>query len=361
MAVGVPRPPEYVAALRRWGIRASWVALAAVLPFVPFLSSLPPAARYAPFVASVVVFGFPHGALDHLVPDRMGGVGLGRSLALVGVVYAVLGGLYAAWWFLAPVSAFGFFILLTWAHWGQGDLYALLAFAEVEHLPSRAERALAVVVRGGLPMLVPLVSHPAEYRRVASALVGLFTAEDAILEPVFSEAVRLAVGGGFAAVTLLALGLGAWRVAGGGSVGEGTGATTDSGAASRPWLVDAGEVLLLWVYFLAVPPILGIGLYFCFWHATRHLARLALVDGGETGARTALLRGNLSRALRKLGWDATPMTVGGLVIVAGLYWAVPRGASGLEGLLALYLVGIAVLTLPHVAVVTWMDWRQGVW
>ena len=31
------------------------------------------------------------------------------------------------------------------------------------------------------------------------------------------------------------------------------------------------------------------------------------------------------------------------------------------GLLGLYLVGIAVLTLPHVAVVTWMDLRQDVW
>jgi hypothetical protein len=30
-------------------------------------------------------------------------------------------------------------------------------------------------------------------------------------------------------------------------------------------------------------------------------------------------------------------------------------------LAAAYLVFIAVLTLPHVAVVTWMDRREGVW
>ncbi|MFB6301891.1 MAG: Brp/Blh family beta-carotene 15,15'-dioxygenase [Haloferacaceae archaeon] len=39
----------------------------------------------------------------------------------------------------------------------------------------------------------------------------------------------------------------------------------------------------------------------------------------------------------------------------------PAAPGDRIGLLGLYLVGIAVLTLPHVAVVTWMDLRQGVW
>lgn len=362
MAVDASRPPTLSAALRRWGIQFSWVAVGALLLVSPVATQLPTAVQYAPFLASVVVFGFPHGAVDHLVPDRLGEVSLRRSLAVVGVLYAVLGGLYAGWWFLAPVSAFAFFILLTLAHWGQGDLYALLAFAGVDHVPTRAERALAVVVRGGLPMLVPLIAFPAEYRAVAAALVELFAPSAGLLAPFFGETARLAVAAGFGGVTLLALAAGAVRVW--------------QGAARRPWLVDAGEVTLLWLYFLLVPPVLAIGLYFCFWHATRHLARLALVDDAEgppptddrlarlvggRGAGTALAEGDLAGALRKLARDATPMTVGGLVIVGLLLLVVPRGAAGAEGLLAVYLVGIAVLTLPHVAVVTWMDLRQGVW
>jgi len=46
-----------------------------------------------------------------------------------------------------------------------------------------------------------------------------------------------------------------------------------------------------------------------------------------------------------------------LALFAGLYVWVPTDGS-LTALLAIYLVGIAVLTLPHVAVVTWMDKRQ---
>lgn len=348
MAVSVPRPAPLVEQLDRWGLRASWVALAVVIPFGPFVGELPPVVRFAPFLASVLLFGFPHGALDHLVPARMSSVPLVRSLAVVAGVYALLGAVYTVWWFAAPVSAFAFFILLTWGHWGQGDLYAVLAFADAGHLATRTERALAVVVRGGLPMLVPLVFHPAEYRRVAVASVGLFADTEQTLAGLFTAEARLAAGVGFGLLTLVAVGLGAWRVR--------------RGADRRGWLIDAGEIGLLWLYFAAVPPILGIGLYFCFWHATRHLTRLALVDGATPdGARAALLRGELGAALRRLARDAAPMTLGGLAVVAVLLLAVPREASGADALLAVYLVGIAVLTLPHVAVVAWMDRRQGVW
>ena len=348
MAIGVPRPNPLVEQLDRWGLRASWVAVAVLLPLGPIAGSLPPAVRFAPFLASVVLFGFPHGAIDHLVPARMSDASLVESLAVVAGVYAVLGGAYTVWWFLAPVSAFVFFILLTWAHWGQGDLYAMLAFAEAEHLPTRPERALAVVVRGGLPMLVPLVFHPTAYRRVAEASVGLFVEPGGRLAPFFTPTARLAVGVGFGLVTLAAVAVGAYRVR--------------RGASRRAWLIDAGEVGLLWLFFAAVEPILGIGLYFCFWHATRHLTRLALVDGATPeGARAALLRGDLRAALWRLARDATPMTVGGLAVVGVLLVAVPRAASDPDALLALYLVGIAVLTLPHVAVVTYMDRRQNVW
>ncbi|MFC7097411.1 Brp/Blh family beta-carotene 15,15'-dioxygenase [Halobaculum marinum] len=345
MAVAESLPGSLRAALDRWGIRASWVALAVTLPFGLLAPTLSPALRYAPFLASVLVFGLPHGAVDHLVPDRLAGTGLVQSVAVVVAVYAVLGVGYGLWWALAPVSAFVAFIAITLFHWGQGDVYALLVLAGAEHLPSRVERGLALVVRGGLPMLVPLVGHPTEYRRVAGALVGLFAGGVGALDPVFTPAARVAVAVGFGALTLLALVVGGDRV-------------RRDDAARRPWLVDAGETLGLWAYFLLVPPVVGIGLYFCFWHATRHIARLELLD---PGARETLAAGDLPGTLRRFARDAAPATAGGLLVVAGVWALAPRPTAGPEGLLAVYLVAIAVMTLPHVAVVTWMDLRQGVW
>ncbi|WP_189319090.1 hypothetical protein [Halolamina pelagica] len=43
--------------------------------------SLPTWARYLPLALSVVLFGLPHGAVDHLVPSRLGADG-GRSRSI---------------------------------------------------------------------------------------------------------------------------------------------------------------------------------------------------------------------------------------------------------------------------------------
>jgi Brp/Blh family beta-carotene 15,15'-monooxygenase len=327
-------------------VRPSWVALAAAVLLAPVVPLLPRAVVYAPFAVSALVFGLPHGAVDHLAPARTLDIDARRSMLAVGLLYLVAGGAYLAWWFLAPVSAAVFFILLTWAHWGQGDVYALLALADADHLPSRLERGLALVVRGGLPMVAPLAVHPAEYRRVAAAFVALFDGPVAALDPFFTTQARLVAGGGLLALTLLVVALGAWRVR--------------RGAARRPWFVDVGELALLWTFFAALPPILAVGLYFTLWHALRHVARLLLVD---PGARDALGIGDATGALGRFARDAAPLTAVSLVGFVGLALVVPTDAfvRDPDRLLALYLVGIAVLTLPHVVVVTWMDRAQGVW
>jgi Brp/Blh family beta-carotene 15,15'-monooxygenase len=329
-------------------VRPSWVALGAAVLLAPVLTDVPRAVVYAPFVLSAVLFGLPHGAVDHLVPARTVGGGRRRSVMLVTLLYLVVGGVYLAWWFLDPVSAAVFFVLLTWFHWGQGDVYALLAFVDADHLPTRAERGLALVVRGGLPMVAPLAFHPAAYRRVVRAFVALFDGPVGALDPFFTPEARLVAGGGLLVLTLLAVVLGGWRVR--------------TGASRRPWLVDGGELALLWLFFAALPPVLAVGLYFTLWHALRHIARLLLVD---PPAVAALVAGDTGRALRRFARDAAPLTVVSLGLLGGLALVVPTSPAALadspDGLLALYLVGIAVLTLPHVVVVTWMDRVQGVW
>jgi Brp/Blh family beta-carotene 15,15'-monooxygenase len=335
--------PGLRAAYARNVVRPSWLALGVVAAAFPLAPPLPPAVRYAPFVLSVVVLGLPHGAVDHLAPARLG-LPRRRAFAVVGVGYAVGMAAYLGLWAVAPAPAFASFILLTWFHWGQGDVYALLDFAGAGHLPTRAERALTLLVRGAYPMVVPLVAFPEAYRRVAAAAVSLFGADAVVLAPAFTPGARLVAGGGVLAATLVSLGVGAWRVR--------------RGAARGPWLVDVGENALLWAYFLVVPPILAVGLYFCLWHALRHVARLVGVDRPSA---TALAAGEWPTAARRFARDAAPLTALSLVLFAGLYLFVPRPPGDPTGLLALYLVGIAALTLPHVVVVTWMDRRQGVW
>ncbi len=342
--MGVSIPTEARETLRAVAVRPGWVVLAVLV--VPFLLglSVPPALQYVPLAASVAVLGLPHGAVDHLAVERARGESpTYRGMARVGVLYALLGGAYLALWYLVPVLAFVLFIAITWAHWGQGDVYALVAIEQVSHLRTRAQRALAAAVRGGLPMLVPLVSYPGQYREVAALLVGRFGVTAADLAPLFAAETRLALGGGFAALTLVALAVGARR-------GDGL---TDPG-----WRVDALETGLLWAFFLAVPPVLAIGVYFPLWHSVRHIARLALVDPRAAGA---LSRGDWRAALARFARDAAPLTAVSLVFLGGFYLLVPVRPTGLPETVGLYLVLIAVLTLPHVVVVSLMDRAEGVW
>ncbi|RXK46901.1 beta-carotene 15,15'-monooxygenase [Halorientalis pallida] len=330
--------------LTRGVLWPSWVVTAALV--VPFLFgvTVPPVVQYVPLVASVLVLGLPHGAIDHLALPRVRGDDPTlRAIAGVFALYGVLGVAYAAVWFFLPAAAFVFFILLTWAHWGQGDLYALLAVADVDYLDTRLRRALAVVVRGGLPMLVPLVFFPGWYRRVADALVSLFAlASTAQLEWAFQFETRLVLGAVYGLVVFGYLTMGYL----GSTVGRST------------WAVDAAETLLLITFFAVVPPVLAVGVYFCVWHAYRHIARLLPL---EPNSRAALDDHRLRPALARFAREATPLTLASIVLLAGFSLLVPNPPADLLGWIGLYLVLIAVLTLPHVAVVTLMDREQGVW
>ena len=316
--------------------------IALAIPFGLVVDDLPVAVRFAPFVVSVGLFGLPHGAVDHLVPLRLGDIALGRSLAVVSVVYAVLGGLYLAVWEISPAVALLAFLGMTWFHWGQGDAFALGAFGDGGHIRTRSDRWAALLVRGGLPMLVPLLGQPAGYRRVVNAIVKLFDpAATAALAPLFQLETRLALGVGFAIFTLGSL---LWTAR---HVWRG-----DTSVAGLGW--DVIEIGVLWAFFWLVSPVFAVGLYFAVWHAVRHIGRLAIVD---PASRDALDAGEWPTALGRFYRDATPLTIVSLALFAGLYVWVPTDGSP-DGLLAIYLVGIAVLTLPHVAVVTWMDRMQ---
>ncbi|TKX76060.1 Brp-like protein [Halorubrum sp. GN11_10-6_MGM] len=336
----------------RWFARRPALALAALLPVGAVTPLFPVELGVATFALGTLVVGMAHGAVDHLVPLRAApGVSLRRSIAVVSVAYAILGAAVVAAFFLAPVAAFVGFIALTWLHWGQGDV-ATLAIAGVDHLPTSAERWLALVVRGGLPMGVPLLAHPEEYRLVAEWIVGLFLVDPGAaataVDPLFTPGVRLGVGVGMAAATLASVGLGYRRVRGGARSGR------DAGG----WRRDVGELAVLWAWFLLAAPVFAIGVYFALWHALRHVGRLVLVDPAAASAASA---GDAVGALARFARDAAPLTLGGFLVVGAVGVAVPAGVAAPGDVLAVSLVAIAAMTLPHVAVVAWLDRRQAVW
>lgn len=313
---------------------------------------IPEALQYAPFVISLVAFGLPHGALDHLVPARLAGrAPTLRSIGGVVLLYAVLGAAVMAAWALAPAAAFVGFIAITWFHWGQGDLYVLLALDRAGYLcgsykGQRMLRAAAITVRGALPMLVPLIAFPAVYAGVATAATTLFDpAAAGQLTAIIDPTVRAALAVGFAVLVV------------GYAVVTGVLAQRAGADSPRAWRRDLLEIVVLTAFFAVVPPVLAIGLYFCLWHAVRHIIRLEMLD---EEARGSLRRGRLLPVAARFARDAAPITVIALVILV-LFFVLLPPASGAGASLGVYLVLISALTLPHIVIVSLMDRRQQLW
>lgn len=307
---------------------------------------IPEVVQYVPFVVSLVLLGLPHGALDHLVPSRLAGRRAdARSIARVVLLYLLVGVPVVVLWFVSPALAFVAFILTTWFHWGQGDLFVEAAREDAGR-PSRLTRAGMLIVRGALPMLVPLIAAPETYLAVFRATTGVIALPDFDPAPVLaSDGFRLGAAIAFALlVTVVFLGTARAR--------RGT------AAGRRAWWGDLGEVTLLTAFFAAVPPILAIGLYFCFWHSLRHIVRLTLLDAG---ARIPLRTGRFVVALRRFAVQSAPVTVIALGLLVALFVLAPRAGLTPSALLGLYLVLISALTLPHVVVVSVMDRRQAAW
>ena len=311
-----------------------------------FGGTIPLAYQYVPLLVSALVLGVPHGAVDHLVLPRARDDPITRrSLAFVGGLYLLVGGSYAAVWFLAPAVAFVLFIVVTLLHWGQGDVYALVELTGASHLSTRTIRASTALVRGGLPMLVPFVAFPEQYRFVAATLIGSFDpGAVGVLDSVFTPGVRIGVAVGFGLLAAATFGIGYRRAS-----------RTD---AVRPWLIDAGETLSLIAYFGLVPPILAIGLYFPLWHSLRHILRTMLVDDV---AAAALSDRSTGRALWRFTRDAAPLTAGALLVLGAVAIAVPQTPTTVPDAVGVYLVFIAVLTLPHVVVVSLLDRQLDLW
>lgn len=306
---------------------------------------VPETVQYLPFAASLVLFGLPHGALDHLVPARLAGrPATTRDLFGVGLLYVCLGGAVLALWSVAPAAAFVLFVSVTVFHWGTGDLHALVSFGPAGlGAVGRPTRIFLSLVRGAIPMLVPLLAFPGDYRAVASETSKLFGESAAGIAWIFSPPSRVALGTALAVLLMLSL-LSAARDLPGGR--------------RRAALSLSAETLLLVLFFAVVPPVLAVGLYFTLWHAPQHIARLVLLD--RPGRRSSRA-GCSGTALVRFGRDAAPLTAVALGLLAVLSFVAP-GTSGSPGsLLALYLVLVSALTIPHTAVVWYMDRRQGIW
>ena len=287
--------------------------------------------QFWPFVVGMVFLGLPHGALDHLAPLFLLHKRLTpRYLAAFVLGYAALVFVYLAFWHVFPLAALAVFLICSWLHWGQGDAYFLSVFVGQPRPKTSAERLLIWAVRGGLPIVLPPLVHPAAFTAVANGILGWYGRHSA-----------WALTSGLRELGLAALGLAvvayAWQ---------------SWTLCRRAFWRDMGEMALLGIYFTLVPAILAVGVYFCAWHSARHIARLMRLDPADT---RPLEHGQVGRCILRSAVQALPMTLGALLFLAGLLAWSGRSHIEVGSFVYLYLSLIAALTFPHFLLVLWMD------
>ena len=272
-----------------------------------------------------------------MVLPAVGQIRGGQQAYLLKFVLGYLGLAAAAglgWWY-CPGAAVSLFLLLTVWHWGSADAPAQ---------PGRLGLWLAhSTLRGALLFAVPARWWPTEVQHSVDGLL------------VFAGA------GPLDAVWFARVAQGLWPLVGVGHLGLWIYYARQQ--ESKRWHTDTREVVLLTSLFLALPPLLALGIYFVFWHSLQHILRLNRVFGYAAP-------GNHRRAWSTLGKEvfffirrALPILVVSLAVPVGLYLLLPPKLAALDTLLGIAVLTAALLTLPHALLVSVaLDshvWRAG--
>ncbi len=276
-------------------------------------------ARFAvvPFLASLLLFGMPHGAMDWVVNNRLGGYhGLPRQLR------GFLG--YFAWMavsiallVLLPYLTIAGFMLLTIIHFGTADLYA------TGNRGLESVRRFAFIASRGLLVLGPAFAfHTAAAWYPFGLLIG---------QPVLGPAALAAVASFSWVATVIGLVIAtslAFIRARNQGFGRG--------------LLDLVESLLVFGAVAATSPLFGVGLFFVSTHAYRHSIRLATTDAvGGDASRSCVIRNLWSMHVRSL-----PLLAPTFLIIGIWTWAQFGDLSAMH--VTVTTIGFFIIsTLPH--------------
>lgn len=259
-----------------------------------------------------LVVGIPHGAVDNLTLTRS----LSTRERLIGAgAYVAIAGVAALAIITWPGAAFVAVLAMTVWHFGTGDVEATRELQDKPPIRSWVRIPYAIAL-GSAPVLLPLTSP---------AAVATLTAIEPRLATVMSDPVI--VGTRMAVLTLI--------------------------VGCLLWLIQQGDVrgaielFALTVLGYVASPLIAFAVYFGFWHALRHTARLAQASEGAVNIRSLL----------RVSRGGLPSVIGFLAIVVILVtFFDPSLAMGP----ALWF-GLAIiwgLTVPHMVLVARFDARM---
>ena len=240
--------------------------------------------------ALVLLLGMPHGALDVVIARQLFSVIDFKGWALFWLGYAGLSAAVVGLWMLAPSTFLCAFLTCSALHFG-GD-------------PGTGVSRLMRVLYGGAVIVLPALFHGAELQHLLGLVAG--PASAALVVPIL---VQLALP--WLAATLLSCAL-----------------------QARTARLATCEAAALAALALAAPPLAAFTVYFCAMHSPRHILRtLARLHAAEA-----------RNALAQAFWPTLAV-----LVMATSFGSLATDLPVETRLMQLVFVGLAALTLPHMA------------
>lgn len=287
------------------------------------------------YLICMVGINLPHGGFENLnnMRYRPPGEALRYFLTFTAGMVA-----FVLFLFKAPVFGLGLALTVAMIKCGYGALAVLDATSGTRHLHTPARRWLAIAVHGGMVMIVPILAWPAPLFAFGSTMVDIFKPGGLLWVGVYYDAIRLGLGGLYGIAVLVHLVLG-YR----------------DGRGLPDYRIEALEILLLIAFFVAVPALIAVGVYFALWYSLRQIARFLVVEQHQYGIIGP----------RRIFWMGVLGTLATFALMALFYLVAPAPLGGLStpipGLVAFYSLFISVVALPHIVVGEWLDRRHGIW
>jgi Brp/Blh family beta-carotene 15,15'-monooxygenase len=247
----------------------------------------------------ILILGVPHGALDTLFAWKIYRLQTLRAWAFFGVAYLLLALSVVGLWFVFPVVFLCGFLLISALHF-SGD-------------PVHGTPWAARLLYGGAILVLPTLLHESEVTRLFTLLVGP--------EP--------------AALTAMGLSLLAWPWLIGLTIATAERARVDWRTACE--MGSAGVLSVL------APPLLAFVVLFCGMHSARHILRTIDYSG----------RMRLSVLLL-----AAALPMFGVLAMTAIVWFFRQDTPLDARVIQLVFVGLAALTVPHMALVERVRFRD---
>ena len=287
--------------------------------FHQYVSPISESVQWILFASTMLLTGIPHGAIDHLV-DEQNRLQQNKRFSMVHFLTQYLSRMafYALLWWFFPVLAFVIFIGISAFHFGETDLIVL-----PKH--QKAERLLFLSYGWSL-LSILLFTHQTEIRLILNSMPNFLETVAAALVALFGPYKNYYFGA--CAVWLL------------GAFWYYRSQTTANGTAIFMVLLQGALLLFICAQ---LPFLLAFSFYFGLWNSLLCLHNI----------RQYLQQNNQQLAWNQLVKKATLFSSIAIVGIAVLM-AIGNRYSQTSDLLLWLFIGIAILTAPHMEIMSTM-------